>query len=143
MLHLCELLFSLPFSNGQIERMFSAMKVIKTDRRTNLQTETLSDLLEINMEGPSLSSFSADPAIALWWEDCKTTRRVNQAPRKEYQLRKSSSAPSTSSEPQTQGKTTSAAPGPVSSETEVFALQDWDEWFGPSDPDSDIDYDSD
>ncbi len=147
MLRLCELLFSLPFSNGQIERMFSTLKVIKTDWRTNLQTETLSDLLEINMEGPGLSSFSADPAVALWWEDCKTTRRVNQAPRKEYQPRKSSYAPSTSSEPQAE-----TAPGLASPETEVFALQDWDEWFGPPSPaiqvdpdvhsDSDVDADS-
>lgn len=31
MLHISELLFSLPFSSGQIGRMLSALKVIKTD----------------------------------------------------------------------------------------------------------------
>lgn len=31
MLRLCELLFSLSFSNAQIERMFSSLKIIKTD----------------------------------------------------------------------------------------------------------------
>ena len=31
MLRISELFFSLPFSSGQIERMFSALKVIKTD----------------------------------------------------------------------------------------------------------------
>ena len=37
---LAELLFSLPFLNGQVERMFSFMKIIKTDRRTCLHTDT-------------------------------------------------------------------------------------------------------
>jgi hypothetical protein len=33
---LCELCFSLPFSNGSVERIFSSLKLIKTDRRTRL-----------------------------------------------------------------------------------------------------------
>lgn len=139
MLRLCELLFSLPFSNGQIERMFSVLKVTKTDRRTNLQTQTLSDLLEISMEGPNLSDFSADRAVELWWDDCKTTRRVNQAQRKEYQPRKSTA--STSSEPQAENLDESMS-GPEATESEVFALHDWDEWFAPS-PASNVDSDSD
>ena len=81
-------------------------------------------------------------AVALWWEDCKTTRTVSQAPRKEYQPRKSSNAPSTSSESQAE-----TAPSLASPETEVFALQDWDEWFDPPSPaiqvDPDVDSDSD
>jgi len=84
-----------------------------------LQTETLSDLLEINMEGPNLSSFSADQAIALWWEDCKTTCRVNQAPRKDYKPRKSSNTPSTSSQAES-----NVASHPESESSEVFALED-------------------
>lgn len=39
-LALCQLLFSLPFSNGRVERIFSTLKVIKTDRRTNLREYT-------------------------------------------------------------------------------------------------------
>ena len=68
---LAELLFSLPFSNGRVERIFSSMKIIKTDRRTNLHTNTLSDLLEIQVEGPSLQNFSSEEAVRLWWDDCK------------------------------------------------------------------------
>ena len=34
---LCELIFSQPFSNGIVERIFSILKVIKTEKRTNLQ----------------------------------------------------------------------------------------------------------
>lgn len=61
------------------------MKIIKTDRRTALTSDTLDDLMEINVEGPSLSGFSADHAVQLWWAD--HTRRPNQTPRKEYRKR--------------------------------------------------------
>lgn len=33
---LCNLLFSLPFSNSYVERMFLVLKVVKTNRQTNL-----------------------------------------------------------------------------------------------------------
>ena len=79
-----ELAFNLPFSNGRVEQIFSSLKVLKTDRRTSMQNETLNDLLEVYIEGPPLSSFSADSAIELWWNDCSTSGRINQQPRKEY-----------------------------------------------------------
>ena len=116
-LRLCELVFSLPFANGHVERMFSTMKVIKTNLRTNLKSCTLSDLLEIKVEGPPLASFSADKAVSLWWDDCKTTRRVNQMPRKEYRPRDKGESSGASSE----------TPEPVS----MIALDEWDSWFGP------------
>ena len=115
---LAELLFSLPFSNGQVERMFSFMKIIKTDRRTCLHTDTLSDLLEIQVEGPSLQNFSADEAVRLWWDSCCTSRRVNQAPRKSYKPRETSTSAS------------SEAAGSSSSEsTEPNTLNDWDDFM--------------
>ena len=46
-------------------------------------TSTLDDLLEISIEGPPLSSLSADSAINLWRSDCRTTR-TNQTKRKPY-----------------------------------------------------------
>ena len=61
--------------------MFSVLKVVKTNRRTNLTNCMLNDLLEINIEGPVLSKFSADKAVELWWQDRTTTSRVNQQPR--------------------------------------------------------------
>jgi len=114
---LCELAFSLPFSNGRVEQIFSSMKTIKTERRTSLSEETLNDLVEIFVEGPPLSLFSADHAVELWWSDCNTTRRVNQTlPRKEYCPRTSSSA--------SQDETTEEQDDQPHS-----ALQDWDDWF--------------
>ena len=86
-----ELLFSLPFSTAKVERFFSTLKIIKNERRTNLSCSTLNDLLEVNTEGPTLSNFSADSAVDLWWSDSSSGRRVNQKPRKEYRRHKPSS----------------------------------------------------
>ena len=90
-----ELLFSLPFTNSRVERAFSTMKIVKTNRRTSLLSSTLDDLMEISVEGPELENFSADHAVHLWWSDC--TRRPNQAPWKQYTNRASSEVESESS----------------------------------------------
>ena len=38
LLRQCELLFSLPFSNRHVESMFSALGIVRTNRRTKLKT---------------------------------------------------------------------------------------------------------
>ena len=43
-LSLATLLFSLPASNAKLERVFSQLSVIKTDKRTLLSNDTLDDL---------------------------------------------------------------------------------------------------
>jgi len=58
-LMLCELLFSLPISTSHVEQHFSLLKAIKTKRWTSINNSTLHDLLEINVEGPPLTSFNA------------------------------------------------------------------------------------
>lgn len=88
----CELLLSLPFSTAKVERLFSTLKIIKNEKRTNLSCSTLNDLLEVNTEGPTVDSFSADAAVDLWWSDCSSGRRVNQNPRKAYKKREQSSS---------------------------------------------------
>ena len=62
---LCELVFSLPYSNSCAQQIFSSLKSIKTMIRTNLSTSTLHDLLELNIEGPPLSSFDPGAAVEL------------------------------------------------------------------------------
>ena len=84
-LSIAELAFSLPFSNGRVEQMFSSLKVVKTTRRANMEESTLNDLLELYIEGPTLQSFCPDRAVELWWSD--SHRRVHQQPRKEYRPR--------------------------------------------------------
>ena len=110
-----ELLFSLPFSTAKVERLFSMLKIIKNERRTNLNVSTVNDLLEVSTEGPSLSSFSADAAIDLWWSDTSSGRRVNQKPRKEYRKHSSTEKPS--------------RPGSDSESSEYeLSLDTWDNW---------------
>ena len=135
---LCSLLFSLPISNGRVESIFSSMNVIKTERRASMHTDTLSDLLEIHTEGTSLAEFLSDNAIQIWWTNCSTSRRVNQAPRKAYRARKPRRKPGSvevESVPSTASISTDAD---VSSEgsgdesdgtTQTIALADWDNWF--------------
>ena len=115
-----ELLFSLPFSTAKVERLFSMLKIMKTEKRTALSITSVNDLMEINTEGPSLSNFNAEAAVSLWWNDCATTRRVNQRPRKKYRKRKS-----------TDDKGHHSASHSSSSEVEqeALALDVWDTWF--------------
>jgi hypothetical protein len=55
-LTLVELLFCLPMANGHLERVFSQMKIVKTNRRTSLSEDTLDHILRIKCEGPPLES---------------------------------------------------------------------------------------
>ena len=112
---ICELIFSLPFSNGHIERTFSALKLIKTDHQTSLNTSTLSDLLDITVEGPDVKDFSAEHAVDLWWNDT-TSRRPNQSTRKQYKGHECSSSREADN---------------ASDDDDSFALtlDDWDGWF--------------
>lgn len=130
---LCELGFSLPFSNGRVERIFSALKLVKTDRPTRLHSSTLTDLLEIVTQGPSLENFSPKKAVNLWGSDCATSRRVNHSQRKEYRPRIGKRL---SEAPQAGPSSSSTTSSPDHMEEETFALDEWDKWFG-SDEDED------
>jgi len=143
-------LFSLPFSTAKVERTFSILKAIKTEKRTSLNSNTLEDLLEIKTEGPPLGSFSPDTSVDLWWKDSlTTTRRVQQKPRKKYKKRKDLKKTTTSSASATAVVETSED---SNSDSEVLALEQWDSWFdfgdgdeivSESSPDSDEQSDSD
>ena len=120
---LCELVFSLPFSNAKVERIFSTLKTVKSNRRTNLSISALHDLLEINIEGPPLEDFSPLPAVQLWWSSCNTRRRTNQQTRKQYKPRRTAASSPSSDE----SVADMAEP--------ACALHDWDAWLD-SDADS-------
>ena len=85
-----------------------------------MQASTLNDLMEIYVEGPPLSSFSPDSAIKLWWNDCTTSRQVNQHQRKEYRQRTSSN--------QTENQTEKEP----DSDKDISLLDLWDNWLGES-----------
>ena len=68
-LMLAELLFSLPDSNGTLERVFSQVGVIKSNKRALLSNETLDDLLIVATDDLTLKEFNPDAAIDLWWKE--------------------------------------------------------------------------
>ena len=100
--------------------MFSIVKNVKTKRRNCLLVSTLCDLLELNIEGLSLSQFSADAAVDLWWTDCCTTRRVKRNPRKEYTRRGGTTSQSESVEDNEESQ-------------QPFVLDFWDSWMSAED----------
>uniref|UniRef100_A0A1X7V1N3 HAT C-terminal dimerisation domain-containing protein n=1 Tax=Amphimedon queenslandica TaxID=400682 RepID=A0A1X7V1N3_AMPQE len=79
---LVKILFSLPASNGKLERVFSQVNLIKSEKRTLLSNETLNDLLVLTSDQTPLNEYSPDNAIDLWWSD--KSRRPNQRKRKAY-----------------------------------------------------------
>ena len=89
-LKLARLLFSLPVSNGKLERVFSTMKNIKQEKRSSMSNELFDDLLVINVEKVNVEDFNPDDSIELWWK--AKTRCPNQKKRKEYR-RKCSLSP--------------------------------------------------
>ena len=82
---LVELLFSLPASNGKLERVFSQLGVIKTDKRSLLSNEALDDLLMITTNNIPLEKFDPNPAIDLWWN--AKQRRPCEKERRKYRPR--------------------------------------------------------
>ena len=94
---LAELLFSLPASNGKLERVFSTHGTIKVDKRSRLTNQSLDDLLLLNSAKIPVADFHPDPSIDLWWS--AKSRRPSQKERKEYRPRGSDQpGPSTSSD---------------------------------------------
>ena len=129
LLLITELLFSLPFSTAKVERLFSMLKIMKTEKRTALSITSVNDLMEINTEGPSLGNFNVEAAVSLWWDDCATTRRINQHPRKKYKKSKSADD---------KGHHSGSDSG-SELEKEDLALDVWDSWFEDEDSISEVD----
>lgn len=131
-LTLVELLFSLPVSNGTLERVFSQVNVIKSTKRTQLSNQTLDDLLIVATSGVPLEEFNSNHAIDLWWKD--KLRRPNQSPRAPYKKQQKVMAPSTSSDTRESEHVSDAE---LNSDAESDSLlQSWDSWI-------DIESDSD
>ena len=65
---LMDLVLTLPASTAECERGFSAMKVLKSNQRSSLNGDTLSDLLMVKLHSAEISSFDPHPhsAMELW-----------------------------------------------------------------------------
>ena len=77
----------------------------------------------VKAERPPLASFCADRAVSLWWDTCKTTRRVSQMPRKEYRPSEKGQSSSVSS---------NTVEIPESDSQDMITPEDWDDWFSLS-----------
>lgn len=65
-LHLVDLILCIPASTADCERGFSAMKHVKSDWRASLRSQTLSDLLTVQLSSASIADFDPASAINLW-----------------------------------------------------------------------------
>ncbi len=118
-LQLVQLLFTLPVSNGKLERVFSTLKLIKVDKRSSMSNDLLDDLIMINTDPVPIKQFNPDQSIGLWWKDNK--RRPNQNPRKG----------DAESVPGPSGSAVLAdMSGQSSDEDTDEVLQQWDDWTG-------------
>ena len=121
LLALIELLLSLPASNGKLERAFSQMNVIKTNKRSLMSNNSLDDCLLLTVDGVPLSSFNPDAAIDLWWSDKQ--RRPSQQKRKLYKRHSKPKATNKSSDFEEDESDHN------SSDTDPGILSDWDSWM--------------
>lgn len=75
LLALVDLVLSLPTSTAECERGFNSMKQVKTDWRSNLRSDTLSDLLMVQLSSPEIREYDPTKAVMLWHQDSVRSRR--------------------------------------------------------------------
>ena len=68
-------------SNGKVERMFSVLKNITTEKRTRLSEDNLDDLMQISVDAPEMSAWNASDAVKtlvnkLHCQRCKKNTRI-------------------------------------------------------------------
>ena len=114
-LSLIEMLFTIPVSDGHLERCFSQMKVLKTDKRCSLSEKRLDKLLHIHLESPPLGQWDAKGAVQLWWQD--KTRRPTRTTTPTCSSRQSSSITIVDSEDEEED------------EEPQLNLEDWEQWL--------------
>ena len=79
-LDIFELFLICPFTNANLESMFSHMNRLKTNWHFSLSRDRLDMLLNMSDDGPSLEEFNPDASIDCWYND--KVRRLNTGPHK-------------------------------------------------------------
>ena len=120
---LVELLLSLPASNGKLERVFSQLNVIKTNKRTSLSNESLDDLLLLTSDSVPLKDFCPDDAINFWWKD--KVCQPQQSTRRLYKKR----TPSSNLPVDESTGSSSQSESEENSDDDTDLLGDWDDWM--------------
>ena len=67
-LAIIEIILILPVHTSNLERGFSQMNLIKTEKRTHLTTESLNSLLTVKLSGLDYRSYDPAGAIIRWWK---------------------------------------------------------------------------
>ena len=86
---LIELCLCTPFSNATLERFFSHLKVVKTELRLRLLSESLNSLMRIRMKGLSITDFNKDylsQCVSHWYGS--KACQIGQKKQTKYKARK-------------------------------------------------------
>ena len=110
-----------------MERVFSQVSIIKTNKRTRLSNDTL---LLLSTDQVPLQDFCPDAAVDLWWRS--KSRRPDQRTRRPYRQH---SAGSSSNTPDTATDDLSVYSENDTSDSESDRLHDWDKWMCDSNSD--------
>ena len=68
-MHICEIVMIVPFTNAIVERLFSRMHRVKTDFSNQLSRSRLDSYLRVREERPSIKEFKPDRVIDCWWAE--------------------------------------------------------------------------
>ena len=109
-LGLIDLILTIPASTAECERGFSGMKRVKSDWRARLNTSTLSDLLLVLLEGPSIDDFEPLRACQLWADHCDRRPIKRSANRKKWTRKEKKATPDSAT-------SSGSAPASTSSDT--------------------------
>ena len=91
-LALMRIVFVIPVQTASLERGFSLMERVKNDWRSRLQPTTVTELMSIKLNGPTLKNFNPCPAIGHWWKAGKRRRRTTVLPHGPHRSRAKSSS---------------------------------------------------
>jgi len=75
-----DLAATLPASSAIAEQGFSIMKKAKTDWRSRLQSNKMTEILRIKLHAPNVQEYDPTSAIHLWNLSSVRGRRFNQEP---------------------------------------------------------------
>ena len=74
-LNLIDIILTLPASTADCERGFNFMKMIKSDWRSKLRADRLTDLMRILLDSPDIGEYDPTPAVNLWNASSERVRR--------------------------------------------------------------------
>ena len=116
-LGLIDLILTIPASTAECERGFSGMKRVKSDWRARLNTSTLSDLMLVLLEGPSIDDFEPLRACQLWADHCDRRPIKRSANRKKWTRKEKKDTPDSATSSGSAPASTSSGTAPDNFET--------------------------